>query len=80
MLQTLLEFQCKAVNMQQTVTIIDGYPHIVGVLCQWPELPKQKKREKTKAWEHGPEDQAQQCQPNLAVLHMETPWGTATVF
>ena len=39
------------------------YPH--GVLCQLPELPKQKKREETKAWEHGPEDQAQQCQPNL---------------
>lgn len=52
------------INMQQTVTIIDA-TLIVGVLCQLPELPKQKKREETKAWKHGPEDQAQQCQPSL---------------
>ena len=51
-------------NMQQTVTIIDA-THIVGFLCQLPELPKQKKREETKAWKHGPEVQAQQCQPSL---------------
>lgn len=31
MLQVLVEFQCKAVNMQQTVTIIDA-THVVGVL------------------------------------------------
>ena len=64
MLQDLLEFQRKAVHMQQTVTTIDA-THTVGVLCRLPELPKQKKREETKTWEHGPEDQAQQCQPSL---------------
>lgn len=31
MLQALVEFQCKAVNMQQTVTIIDAI-HVAGVL------------------------------------------------
>ena len=31
MLQALVEFQCKAVNTQQTVTIIDAI-HVAGVL------------------------------------------------
>ena len=31
MLQTLVEFQCNAVNTQQTITLIDAI-HIAGVL------------------------------------------------